>query len=212
MSDSVVKIRNAVRYVRSSPARFKKFKTCMEDEKISCKSMVCLDVHTRWNSTYVMLEAAEKFEKAFDRLEDHDSQYVKGPPSKEDWDNARNLVKFLGVFYEVTLRISGSLFVTSNQYFHELCLIKNVITEKDPLLSRMAKGMERKFNKYWGDFEKINSLLFVAIVLDPRYKLKFTKYCLSHFYEKEIVDEMVRFVDQTLRRLYDEYRLSSLGF
>ncbi|KZV45586.1 zinc finger BED domain-containing protein RICESLEEPER 2-like [Dorcoceras hygrometricum] len=33
MSDSVVKIRNAVRYVRSSPARLKKFKTCVEDEK-----------------------------------------------------------------------------------------------------------------------------------------------------------------------------------
>ncbi|KZV43853.1 hypothetical protein F511_18910 [Dorcoceras hygrometricum] len=116
MSDSVVKIRNTVRYVRSSPARFKKFKTASK--------------------------------------------------------------------MEVT-----SLFVTSNQYFHELCLIKNVIknytTEKDPLLSRMTKGMESKFNKYWGDFEKINSLLFVAIIHDPRYKLKFIKYYLSHFDEKD---------------------------
>ncbi|TYK30514.1 zinc finger BED domain-containing protein RICESLEEPER 3-like [Cucumis melo var. makuwa] len=44
----------------------------------------------RWNSTYMMLEAAVKFEKAFDRLEDEDTSYRHDmSPNKEDWTNAR---------------------------------------------------------------------------------------------------------------------------
>ncbi|CAM8902891.1 unnamed protein product [Rhodiola kirilowii] len=55
---SIDGIRNAVRYVRSSPQRLKKFKECIEAEMIRCQSVVCLDVPTRWNSTYMMLEHA----------------------------------------------------------------------------------------------------------------------------------------------------------
>lgn len=51
-----------------------------------------------------MLETAENFQKAFERLEEQNTQYVlefvgddrkKGPPLVEDWDNARVFVKFL---------------------------------------------------------------------------------------------------------------------
>lgn len=67
-SDSIKKIHSAVRYARSSPSRLQRFKTCAEMEKIDSKSMVCLDIETRWNSTYLMLELALKFQKAFDLL------------------------------------------------------------------------------------------------------------------------------------------------
>lgn len=87
--ECIERIRNAVRFIRSSPTRLLKFKKCAEIEKIYCKSSVCLDVTTRWNSTYMMLEAASKFEKAFDRLEDEDSIYRNdSPPTKDDWTNA----------------------------------------------------------------------------------------------------------------------------
>ena len=74
-NESVVKIRNAVRYVRSSPSRLQTFKNCVEREKIPSKSLVCLDLPTRWNSTYMMLEAAVKFQNAFERLQEEDSQF-----------------------------------------------------------------------------------------------------------------------------------------
>ncbi|KAK2639012.1 hypothetical protein Ddye_026807 [Dipteronia dyeriana] len=51
---------------RESLARLQKFKSCTEREKISLKKVLCLDVPTRWNSTYWMLESAEKFQKAFE--------------------------------------------------------------------------------------------------------------------------------------------------
>ena len=58
--------------------------------KISNKSLLCFDVETRWNSTYLMLDEAKKFEVAFVRLQYHDAKYkkhfekekIKGPSEK----------------------------------------------------------------------------------------------------------------------------------
>ena len=72
MDETIVKVRKSVQYVRSSPQRQNTFKLCAEKEKVGCKSRLCLDVPTRWNYTYMMLEKAEKYQKAFERLEEED--------------------------------------------------------------------------------------------------------------------------------------------
>ena len=167
-----------------------------------------------------MLETAENFQKAFERLEEQNTQYVlefvgddrkKGPPLVEDWDNARVFVKFLKIFFDVTLRISGSLFTTSNAYFHKLCLIRNLIRKylksNDLLLSDMAQNMKAKYDKYWGNLKRSNLLLYVVVVLDPRYKLKFVQFCFDQLYDKEVAKDMSTRVVDVLRKLYDEYRL-----
>lgn len=73
----------------------------------------------------MMIDAALKFEKAFDRLEDEKPVFKRDmTPTKEDWANARMLHRFLKVFYNVTLKISGSLYTTSNLVFHEISCSK----------------------------------------------------------------------------------------
>ncbi|PWA48961.1 zinc finger, BED-type [Artemisia annua] len=69
---SIDKIRNAVRYLRSSPARLTSFEESAEFEKIDCGRKPCLDVDTRWNSTFLMLETALKFQSAFERVYEDD--------------------------------------------------------------------------------------------------------------------------------------------
>ncbi|KAL1112855.1 hypothetical protein V6Z11_D02G153700 [Gossypium hirsutum] len=126
MNKFVERVRGAVRYVRQSTARIQKFKECVVVEKIECKKMLCLDVCTRWNSTYLMLDIAQNFERAFERFEEQDTNFRaelergEGWPSVDDWDNVRNLRDFLEHFYEVTLRISSTSYVTSNKFFDEL--------------------------------------------------------------------------------------------
>jgi hypothetical protein len=133
IDDLVVKIRNAVRFVRSSPSKQLVFNQCVERLKIESKKSVCLNVATKWNSTYMMLDAAVKFDVVFMRLEETDPRYLSyfevdskgkqkklGPPALEDWEKARSFVNFLKLFYTVTLKFSDSLYVTSNSFFHEL--------------------------------------------------------------------------------------------
>ncbi|OMO91462.1 hypothetical protein CCACVL1_07109, partial [Corchorus capsularis] len=40
----------------------------------------------------------------------------------------------------------------------------------------MAKEMKTKFDKYWSSY---STLLAFAIILDPRYKLQFLKFCFQ---------------------------------
>ena len=48
------------------------------------KSLLSLDVPTRWNSTYIMLGIAENFEKVFLRMDFKDDDYSSYFRTKED--------------------------------------------------------------------------------------------------------------------------------
>ena len=102
----ILKIRAACKYVKSSPARQATFRMCVTDANTESRQGLCLDVPTMWNSTYLMLEAAEKYEKAFARYEYDEPSFVNiegGTPSSYDWLCARVFVKFLKIFYDATL-------------------------------------------------------------------------------------------------------------
>ncbi|GFY98587.1 hypothetical protein Acr_12g0011280 [Actinidia rufa] len=118
-----------------------------------------------------MLSTALKFQKAFERLEDEDPHYPlelsDGCPITRDWDDARYFADFLHKFYDATVRLSGSLYVTSNLYFTEACAIESFLLgwEKgveflnDVSVGGMVKKMKAKFGKYWGKMEKVNMLM-----------------------------------------------------
>ncbi|XP_060211894.1 zinc finger BED domain-containing protein RICESLEEPER 1-like [Lycium barbarum] len=176
------------------------------------------------DSTYMMLDTTVKFEKSFSRMYDDDHKYLKycletnnvgGHPSIDDWKNVEVFIKFLEIFYHVTLKFSGTSYVTSNSFFHDIfnlqmIICKNVRSE-DSILSGMAKKMELKFNKYWGTFESMNKLLFIAVILDPRYKLKYVEYLFKNSYGCLVGAEKSKKVMDTLSRLYDYYMSSFCG-
>ncbi|KAL4283691.1 hypothetical protein GQ457_16G010400 [Hibiscus cannabinus] len=206
----------AVRYVRQSPARLKKFMECVEVEKIDSKKMLCLDVCTRWNSTYLMLDTAQNFERAFERFEEQDTKFKvelelgEGWPTTNDWSSVRNLRDFLEHFYEVTLRVSGTSYVTSNNFFDELTeidiLLQDAQSNVDIDFSVMAMKMKDKYDKYWGDIDKMNMLIFVACVLDPRQKLNYLEFALSEMYNSGKSSEVMQKVKDTLFELFAEYK------
>ncbi|KAH9711305.1 BED-type domain-containing protein [Citrus sinensis] len=169
----VAAIRNAVKYVRSSTTRLQAFKQCAQQVKCP-NGTVVLDCPTRWNSTYLMLMTALKFQAAFDRMAEVDKPYeayflekennVKrvGPPRPEDWESAGRIVKFFKVFYDATLLFSASLSVTSNLCYDTIGLIESSLTalegSRDPWVVAMAYQMREKFDKYWESSGKINKI------------------------------------------------------
>ncbi|XP_075104661.1 zinc finger BED domain-containing protein RICESLEEPER 2-like [Nicotiana tabacum] len=219
VGDSVKHVRQAVRYIRQYPARWKKFKECCEIEKIACKKSLCLDVPTRWNSTYLMLNMAKEFEHAFasyDALDHgllhylltHVCEYGKSVGSlvSSDWESVRLMVKFFETFFVLTLKISGSLYVTSNVHFVEICELhynlKSLIAEDNVDLSSMARKMKEKFDKYWGTPEK---MIFIACLLDPRHKFKYVTYALVSMFGEETGKNIVGEVKNYMTSLFDEY-------
>ena len=68
-----------------------------------------------------------------------------------------------------------------------------------------ACRMKGKFAKYWENFSNVNYLLHVAIVLDPRYKMKYVKFCFKQVYEASEAVTKISLVESTFNRLYEWY-------
>jgi hypothetical protein len=220
VDDSIVKVRSAVKYVKSSLARIENFKTCMEREKLTFKGLLCLNVPTRWNFTFKMLEGAEKCQSVFELIEEYDGHYVSSlfdeknakndlGPNYDDWARIRIFLKFLKLFYEATMRLSGSLYVTCNMYFQEICGIQMHLQayneSYDYLSSSMAEKMMTKCNKYWGDLDRVNVLMFVAVILDPRIKMGSLEYWFKDVLSNEPCTNMTKKLKHYLQKLYDHF-------
>ncbi|CAN1309760.1 Zinc finger BED domain-containing protein RICESLEEPER 2 [Linum perenne] len=115
MGLSVRRVREAVRWVVASPAREQSFQKIVDFKEIESSRKLCLDVPTRWNSTFLMLDVAALYESAFKLYEQEEPTFKidleakrykdveLGPPSAEDWKSVRTLTKYLKFFYETVV-------------------------------------------------------------------------------------------------------------
>ncbi|KAK9757677.1 hypothetical protein RND81_01G178600 [Saponaria officinalis] len=215
---AVAKIRALVRYVRSSPARKKKFEACVVEEKIESKSSVCLDVETRWNSTYLMLESSLKFKKAFGNLYGKDSTLQKemielgDDVTGEEWKQVSYLLPFLKVFYDATLKMPASIYVTSNSYVEVIFGVGEVLskhlTHEDVGIRNMTSQMKIKYDKYWGKIDNLNLLLFVSLILDPRWKLVCVEWMVKKAYGVEKGNLLSMNIKYFFQSFFEEYQSS----
>ncbi|PWA37837.1 zinc finger BED domain-containing protein RICESLEEPER 2 [Artemisia annua] len=125
--------------------------------------------------------------------------------------------------------ISGSKYVTANLFFGELVTMHATISQMcehpDEKKKNMALSMKEKYDKYWDNMDNMNFLLHVALVLDPRNKLYYLKYCLGLIYgepggsEEEMFEsddedvskrgQVVKREKSTLNELYKHYKMKS---
>ncbi|KAM1506482.1 hypothetical protein ACFX10_016058 [Malus domestica] len=247
LDTTVDALRNAVRFVRSSPRRLSYFKKCVENEKLDSKGLVVMDVPTRWNSTYMMLESCLKFKKAFERMTEDDEANIYttyfsekvfndegeevagkgrvGPPKEEDWDSAEVFVEFLKAFYLITLKVSASNYPTSNTAVHDVIVVENEIEKLflpeymqtgrtvELVLRDMAFNMRAKYRKYFGSIESLNQIFIVALVLDPRFKLRhYMHLCRKQLQlSEEEIEQKSNLVKTLLKAMCDEYAYQAFG-
>jgi hypothetical protein len=79
-----------VKYVRGSQLRKQNFLQAVNQMSLDSKKGLRQDVPTRWNSTYLMLETAIHYRRAFSYLEMIDSNY-KHCPTALEWEKATNI-------------------------------------------------------------------------------------------------------------------------
>uniref|UniRef100_A0A453IW03 hAT-like transposase RNase-H fold domain-containing protein n=1 Tax=Aegilops tauschii subsp. strangulata TaxID=200361 RepID=A0A453IW03_AEGTS len=215
MCHTVNRIRHAIKFVRASPTRLDVFKKCVQLSKVASKGLINIDVATRWNSTFVMLDNVEKFESAFEQYALHDPNYKtelektgpepkpdaldqRGPPTQSDWVYVSEFKQFLQHFYDLTNKVSGTKYVTANTFLEEIADVNfllgewsdHVICGDDEIFKCMALKMKAKYEKYWGDPEKMNKYIFIAAILDPSclVLILYARTKESHFFKDMIED------------------------
>ncbi|GKE71156.1 zinc finger BED domain-containing protein RICESLEEPER 2-like protein, partial [Tanacetum coccineum] len=226
VDNSIEGIRCAVKWIKKSGTRIEKFTKCAQSARCDSTKSLILDCPTRWNSTYAMLEVAHVYEDAFARydLEDVDfGTHIRSKghsvPTSNDWTKAKKLCHFLKSFYEITLRISGTKYVTSHTLVNELATIRDLLRKQldceihdeppvDKHLYDIAKAMQPKFDKYYCEVENMNLLVYFAFVLDPRNKYDFLDVIMEDHYGREglsVVTKKISYIKDELKLFFEDY-------
>ncbi|KAI5424826.1 hypothetical protein KIW84_030854 [Lathyrus oleraceus] len=181
---SITSVRDVVRFVKSSPHREAKFKECIEFTGITCKKLVCLDVSTNWNTTYLMLEAAEKFQDAFDKLEYEESSYRE--------------------FFGKSVGLHSAFHQVSVVY----CELKQATMSLSGVFASVGGDMMEKYNRYWRCATKMNKSIYFGIILDSRYKLSYIEWTFKDMYGVGSVfaTGLINSIKESLQKLYDCYK------
>ncbi|WOK93758.1 ribosomal protein L20 [Canna indica] len=66
------RVPESIKYIKGSPTRLHKFNEIVKQLQLPSTKRLVLDVSTRWNSTYAMLESALEFKDVFPRYHERD--------------------------------------------------------------------------------------------------------------------------------------------
>ncbi|KMS98325.1 hypothetical protein BVRB_4g093920 [Beta vulgaris subsp. vulgaris] len=96
-----------------------------------------------------------------------------------------------------------------DKFKDELRLVSDEMVSSDNFMQRMATRMFEKFGKYWSEF---STIMAVAVVLDPRFKMQFIKWSFNKVYGfgADYESELFKVKDR-LQHLYDGYAMSSVS-
>ncbi|CAN1787344.1 Zinc finger BED domain-containing protein RICESLEEPER 2 [Linum perenne] len=198
---SVNRVREAMRWVRSSV-------TAQNEQS---KRMVSLDCQTRWNSTFLMLDTALVYERVFTVLDVIDPTFKEalfarktssgvpiGAPTTEDWKLVRNLTKFLKFFHRMTKTASGTNHLSKAS------------SGFDQHLASVAWNMKAKVEKYWDESEgenvKMNKIVYIALLFDPRHKMHMLEHCFELMYGALRGQQLKILVKEELVKMFEMYR------
>lgn len=115
-SEVTHKIRESIRYVRSSHVTLMKFNEIASQGGVESQKCLCLDNPSRWDSTYFMLEVSLEYRWAFSLLQEQDCAYSMCPTDLE-WERVTTITSYLKHFVEVANVFVKNKYPTANIYF-----------------------------------------------------------------------------------------------
>jgi hypothetical protein len=208
LHDVIQKIRESIRYIKSSQEVQGKFNEISQRAGINSQKALLLDNPLHWNSTYIMLETALEYRSAFSLFQEHNPSY-SSTLSDEEWEWAMSVTGYLKLLVEIMNTFSANRFTTANIFFHEICEIHIQLIDwsrsSDNFLSPLALKMKAKFDKYW---RKCSLALAFAAVLDPRFKMKLVEYYYSLIYGSTAL-EHIKEVSDGIKELFNAYSICS---
>ncbi|CAL5438903.1 unnamed protein product [Camellia sinensis] len=202
--ETVKKIRNSVKYVKTSESHEEKFLELKQQLQVPSMKSLIIDDKTRWNTTYEMLVAASELKEVFSCLDTSDSDY-KEAPSMEVWKQVETLCTYLKLLFDTATILTAPTIPPTNTFFHEAWKIQlelaRAIQSEDPFTCNITKPMQENFDKYW---KNCCLVLAIAVVMDPRFKMKLVEFSFTKIYGDDAAT-YVKIVDEGIHELFLEY-------
>ncbi|XP_073153217.1 zinc finger BED domain-containing protein DAYSLEEPER [Henckelia pumila] len=200
----VGKVRDSVKYVKTSESLEEKFLDLKQKLQVPSSKNLVLDDQTKWNTTYEMLLAASELREIFSCLDTSDPDY-KDAPTMEDWKQIETFCSYLKPLFDIANLLTTGTTMTTNTFFHEAWKIQlelaRAAASEDPFISSLTKSMLDNFDKYW---KSCCFILAIAVVMDPRFKMKLVEFSFSKIYGEE-ADSQVKIVNEGIHELFLEY-------
>ncbi|CAO2836244.1 unnamed protein product [Amaranthus hypochondriacus] len=185
IDSSVKKVRNVVRYIDSSDPRLSSFELAIKDSDSNFRGQLMLDFRTRWNSTYSMIHRAIDGKSTISLfiIREKNSRNELKTITTEEWETVELICDFLEPFNSITNLFSGCNYPTSNLFLANIVTIEKMLTDSHihPCLGirTMSKPMLEKYEEYWSEHSMILSF---AVILDPRFKIRFLEILYGILY------------------------------
>ncbi|KAL6221657.1 hypothetical protein ACLB2K_005053 [Fragaria x ananassa] len=204
--DIVKKIRDSIKYVTTSEPHEEKFLVLKKQLQVPSERNIFLDDQTKWNTTYQMLVSANELKQVFSCFDTYDAEFNKQAPSMEDWKLVETLCTHLKSIFDTAYILATTTNPTASIFFPEVRRIQEelskLITSEDPFVSNLARTMLEKINTYW---KNCSLTLAIAVVMDPRYKMKYVEFTFKKIYSEEEAQTCIKMVDDRIHELFEEY-------
>ncbi|KAM0974425.1 hypothetical protein FF1_017628 [Malus domestica] len=203
-SDVVKKVRDSVKYVKTSESHEEKFLELKSQLQVPSERSLSIDDQTKWNTTYQMLVACSELKEVFTCLDTSDPDY-KQTPSMEDWKQVETICTYLKLIFDAANILTTTTNPTAVTFFHEVWRIQTDLTKtvasEDPFTSSLTKTMQERIEKYW---KNCSLALATAVVMDPRFKMKLVEFSFNKIYGEE-APMHIKVVDDGIHELFHEY-------
>ncbi|XVE91278.1 hypothetical protein DITRI_Ditri20bG0140700 [Diplodiscus trichospermus] len=204
VGETVKKIRESVKFVKTSDTHEETFFHLKEQLKIPSMKDIFIDDQTKWDTTYEMLVAACELKQVFLCLETSIPDYNIAP-SMDDWKQVEILCTYLKLFFDAVSILTAPTYPTASAFYHEVSKVQLELTHaamsNDPFISNLTKPLKERFDRYWSDCFLV---LAIAVVMDPRFKMKLIEFSFSRIYGEE-AGVWLKIVDDGIHELYLEY-------
>ncbi|XP_027344716.1 zinc finger BED domain-containing protein DAYSLEEPER-like [Abrus precatorius] len=211
MRETISKVRESVKYVKSSESHKEKFIELKQQLQVSSTMDLSIDDRCKWDTTYHMLIAACEFKEIFTCLDTTDPDY-RMTLTMGDWKRVETLCTYLKYLYDAAKILTLQPYPTSNLFFPEVSKIQveltNAAFSQDPFLSSLILPLHENFDQYWRESCLI---LAIAVAMDPRHKMKLVESTFAKIFG-ENAEPWIRIVEDGLRELFIEYGSQMLPF